>query len=348
MEKFATNDDHVAPMPDSSEVFVSYASADRSRVVEIVRVLEAAGISLWQDQREIAGGENYGPRIVQGIRAAKVLLLMCTDASLRSKNVKQEIQLAWKYGRRYLPLLLDTVSFPEQIEYWLEGCQWIEVLDQPQQRWLPALLRSLRNAEVNVPLTPTVAELASATPLVAPPVASLHSSLDDLFALARYTDQLWPAPAARVERGMTRPTLRDLGAPQEAVDHSYRIGGRVCVLLESDRAGHLILLDKGTSGKIYCLCPSHFAPNAQVSPGRNCFPQANTAYQHFEISGRTGREHLLAIITDDSLGLDWMPSSPRIPARELAPGDIELLLLRLRALDADRWTALSTYFDIST
>ncbi len=56
---------------------------------------------------------------------------MFSAASMRSGNVKQEIQLAWHYRRPYLPLLLDESirgSYPGQIQYWLEGCQWIEVL----------------------------------------------------------------------------------------------------------------------------------------------------------------------------------------------------------------------------
>jgi hypothetical protein len=43
-----------------------------------------------------------------------------------------------------------------------------------------------------------------------------------------------------------------------------------------------------------------------------------------------------------------MPTDPRRePARVLDKNDISELLARLRCLDADRWTALATYFDIS-
>src|SRR5262249_1147335 len=90
--------------PSEPEVFISYDSRDRERVVQIARQLKEAGVTVWRDQEQILGGQNYGPRIVQGIKHCKVLLLMCTDAALRSKNVKQEIQLAWHYDRPYLPL----------------------------------------------------------------------------------------------------------------------------------------------------------------------------------------------------------------------------------------------------
>jgi hypothetical protein len=65
------------------------------------------------------------------------------------------------------------------------------------------------------------------------------------------------------------------------------------------------------------------------------------------VTGKPGREHLLAIITDESLGLDWLPTDPKKePARVLKQVDIDALLARLRNLEGDRWTALSTYFDV--
>ena len=45
-------------------------------------------------------------------------------------------------------------------------------------------------------------------------------------------------------------------------------------------------------------------------------------------------------------GLDWMPANPKVPARVLTSADVEALLARLRDIEADRWTALATYFDV--
>ena len=123
-----------------ADVFVSYASRDVDRVVSIVKQLESAGVTVWRDRERILGGDNYGPEIVEAIERSKVLMLMCSAASMRSRNVKQEIQVAWHYGRPYLPLLLDGTlgrSYPKQVQYWLEGCQWIDVLDRPPPEWLP-------------------------------------------------------------------------------------------------------------------------------------------------------------------------------------------------------------------
>src|SRR5215469_6516819 len=114
----------------------------------MVRSLQLHEVSLWVDERRISGGASWARELVQGIRWCKVLLLMCSNAAMRSRAVAQEIQLAWKYQLKYLPLLLERTSFPEQIEFFLAGHQWIEILDRPVGQWLPEVLVALRNAGV--------------------------------------------------------------------------------------------------------------------------------------------------------------------------------------------------------
>ncbi|MHB8647543.1 MAG: toll/interleukin-1 receptor domain-containing protein, partial [Thermomicrobiales bacterium] len=134
-----------APPPDLTApyVFVSYASADRDRVMPVVAALRRAGVPVWLDQHAIAGGENYALEIADAIAGCAALVLLCSAASLASRNVKQEIALAWKYERPYLPLLLEPVAIPRDIEYWLEAAQWIEVLDTPEAHWLPQIVTAL-------------------------------------------------------------------------------------------------------------------------------------------------------------------------------------------------------------
>lgn len=64
------------------------------------------------------------------------------------------------------------------------------------------------------------------------------------------------------------------------------------------------------------------------------------------MTGEPGREELLAIISQEPLELDWMPVDPKVPARTLSQEDINSLLEQLKNLEGDRWSALSTYFDV--
>ena len=93
-------------------LFLSYASADRARALALANWLEAAGMHVWLDRTAVAGGTSWGREIVEGIKSWAALLNLCTYAVLGSRNVRQEIQLAWRYERWYVPLLLKRVQFP--------------------------------------------------------------------------------------------------------------------------------------------------------------------------------------------------------------------------------------------
>jgi hypothetical protein len=333
------------PVEDSRpgrNLFISYASRDRQRVIEIVAAIESLGVTVWRDGREILGGENYGVDIVRGIQHSQALVLMCSAASMRSRNVKQEIQLAWCYGKPYLPLLLDdsiTQQFPEQVQYWLEGVQWVDVRSRPTDAWLPEVKAGLQSAKVLGGLPHSPPEI--------PPRIGQSDGLESLLRLASYTDQIWPVPADAAKRGAVRGALRGLGAPQPSVQHAFRLGSRVRLMLELDRDAHLTLIDLGPEGICYGLCPSVFASEARLPAGTHVLPQPSSPYESFLITGRPGREQLIAILSQSALDLPWGEWSAERPARELTERDLAALLEQLRALPGDSWTSVATYFEIT-
>lgn len=123
--------------------FISYASADRPRVEPIVASLTQAGINVWMDRHDIRAGANWAAEIVQSIRGCGALLVACSPAAFESRNVRQEIQVAGKYNRPYIPLILEAAKFPDEVEYQLEGWQWVDILDRPSGEWMPGLLSAL-------------------------------------------------------------------------------------------------------------------------------------------------------------------------------------------------------------
>ena len=332
---------------NDAEVFISYASRNHNEVVKVVEILESTGVKVWRDKNEIMGGGNYGLDIVRGIKNSKVLMLMCTDASMRSKNVKQEIQLAWEYDVPYLPILLESINFPEQVTCWLTGCQWIEVIEQPPDKWLTQIIRSLEHSGVNCRLKSPVQDEPET--IIKP--KKLQKGLKGLRSLGGFTDQIWPMPADCAKRdlgvGAMQQIVRGLGASQDDVKHGYSLGSRVSLALESDREGYLMLLDEGPEGITYCLCPSWFAPDTRLKEGRTYLPQAGSRYDSFVITGKPGKEHIMAIIIDEPLGLEWLPTEANTPARVLTPADIDMLLTLLRNLEPNTWTALCTYFEVT-
>jgi TIR domain/Domain of unknown function (DUF4384) len=318
----------------SVRVFLSYSSRDRSRVVELARAFENTGLIIWRDQNEILGGQNYGPKIVDAIRASQVLLLCCSRNSVGSKNVKQEVQLAWSNNVPFLPLLLDGVTDFAQLQYWLQGIQYVDVSKNDEKDWLPRVIRAVENLS---------AGSESAQPALAAAARSASDlGLSALRALARFTDRIWPERYAR----MPGPVTRDLGAVPGSAAYQFRRGEHVVLRLELETAGHAIVLDQGTSGKTYCLCPSRFSPTAQFGAGLVTIPQANARYPYLEVSGPPGYETLLAILADAPPPFDLMPRHERAAALELAQADIAALSAWLHELPPERWQAIATEFEI--
>ncbi|HEX5166938.1 MAG TPA: TIR domain-containing protein [Thermomicrobiales bacterium] len=178
---------------DATRVFVSYASVDRDRVMPIVRALQDIGVDVWIDQNDIAGGTLYAAEIADGIQGCAALVLMCSVASLASHNVRQELALAWKYRRPYLPLLLEPVTIPRELEYWLEGSQWIELLDQPADVWLPKLRQAIERLELGMSTPgatpqPAVERTTSTLFDVPVPLAPLVGRRETIDAVIRLID----------------------------------------------------------------------------------------------------------------------------------------------------------------
>lgn len=129
-------------------VFLSYASGDRERIQPIVERLTEAGVTVWLDRQNIHPGASWAAEIVQAIRGCSALLIAVSAGALDSRNVRQEIAIAWKYNRPYVPLILETTAFPDEIEYQLEGWQWVEILAHPSEMWVPPLLDALARFDV--------------------------------------------------------------------------------------------------------------------------------------------------------------------------------------------------------
>jgi len=324
----------MAPPDDLSRaaVFISYAREDSAKVRDISARLACAGARLWVDRERLAGGSVWAEELVRAIKESTVVMLMCSDAAMRSWAVKQEIQVAGEARKVLLPVLLERTNFPAQLEFFLAGRQWVEVLDLPEPEWLPKLLAAINRVSQS-----TNEEGDSPSGEV--------WTLDRLRTAARLTDQIWPIRAQRLQRGLASSEVRGLGAPQEGVEHGFRIGDRVRLVIESDREGYLLLLDQGPEGILYCLCPSQFVPDQKFRKGLTILPQPSSPYESFVLSGKPGREQLLAIVSDTPLEIHWDRTSAA-PARVLNDKDTSALMQHIGNMGAGRWVALSTYFDI--
>ena len=83
-------------------------------------------------------GSRVAPPTAQrsrgALRGCPAVALMCSAASLASRNVRQEIMLAWRYDRPILPFLLEPTTFPDDVAYWLEERNGLRYWTGPARR----------------------------------------------------------------------------------------------------------------------------------------------------------------------------------------------------------------------
>lgn len=139
-----------APRPQQAyDVFVSYASADKLRVVPIVAALRGIGLNIWLDQDQIDG--FFGAEITKAIGKSKAILFFASPAAFASDNTLTELTLARNKKKAIVPVFLEMVQAPEGFEYFLALPQYVNTVTLPEDRWLPEICKKLEAWGVEIP-----------------------------------------------------------------------------------------------------------------------------------------------------------------------------------------------------
>ncbi|RMH72912.1 MAG: DUF4384 domain-containing protein [Cyanobacteria bacterium J007] len=110
---------------------------------------------------------------------------------------------------------------------------------------------------------------------------------------------------------------------------------------------HLTLLEREPNGTVVCLCPSPFARKSQFSQQQNrvILPQPNSPRQVFTPNEK-GTEQLLAVLTRESPGFDWLEQS-RQGAMQLQASHLqEMFEYVTKTTDTDRARLLYTEYEV--
>jgi len=93
-----------------ADIFISYSSEDRDRVIPIVNGLQKQGWSVWYD-RTIPPGKTFDQVIEEAITAAKCIIVLWSKNSIKSEWVKEEATRG-KRRQTLVPALIDPVEPP--------------------------------------------------------------------------------------------------------------------------------------------------------------------------------------------------------------------------------------------
>lgn len=169
----------------SHQVFISYASEDRSTADALCQAFEAQGIGCWIAPRDITPGHPYAEAILEAINAARVLVLVCSERANSSPHVTREVERAVSKSVGIVTFRIDVAPLAPALEYFLSHSHWLEAIPGPLDDHLPRAVAAVKTllhpgtASGRAPLPGLVAD----NPLHAI-WDSLDPNLQDAFSLA--------------------------------------------------------------------------------------------------------------------------------------------------------------------
>lgn len=93
------------------DVFISYSSKDRPRVQRLVERLREKGVAVWWDDGNLPPGQRWDDEIERGLNESSKVVILWSEASIQSEEVKDEAYLARDLGKA-LPVRIENVRPP--------------------------------------------------------------------------------------------------------------------------------------------------------------------------------------------------------------------------------------------
>lgn len=119
----------VATPLSQQPIFISHASEDKRQVRDIAGELRRRGWTVWIDDAEIPGGEEWSASLLRALESSWIVLLVVSHASMTSKWVRREVAAADRLGRRIIPVVIESVPYPDDLRIRLAGVQQIDATD---------------------------------------------------------------------------------------------------------------------------------------------------------------------------------------------------------------------------
>jgi anti-sigma regulatory factor (Ser/Thr protein kinase) len=126
-------------------VFVSYANEDIAIALSIWNTLERSGIRAWMAPQSITPGTDYGEAIIGAINTCRLLVLVLSDRSNASHQVKFEIERAASKRKPIIPFRIHPLSLSPSLEYFLSSFQWLDAFPVPLEPHLERLVQVVQN-----------------------------------------------------------------------------------------------------------------------------------------------------------------------------------------------------------
>ena len=130
----------------SHDVFISYCSEDKDVADAVCAGLEADKIRCWIAPRDVPPGENWGGSIIHAITESKIMVVIFSSHTNRSRHVVNEIERAVSHEVTIIPFRIEPVTPSENLELFISSCHWLDALTPPLEAKIRELSAAARRA----------------------------------------------------------------------------------------------------------------------------------------------------------------------------------------------------------
>jgi tetratricopeptide (TPR) repeat protein len=135
------------------DVFICYASQDKSVAEAVCDALEVRQIKCWIAPRDVLPGVQWAESIVDAIDSSRAIVLVLSANSNISPQVIREVGRAAGKSIPIIPFRIDDVIPSKSMDYFVSGHQWLDAQTDPLEKHLKRLTDTVQNL-----LTPEKAE----------------------------------------------------------------------------------------------------------------------------------------------------------------------------------------------
>ena len=114
------------------DIFISYSTKDKQTADAICHVLEQNNLKCWIAPRNIASGKNYAQEIMDGLKSAKIVVLVFSKDSQESPFVNNEIDAAFTNNKPIISFKIDETMPENRMEFFLKNKHWLEAYPNPE------------------------------------------------------------------------------------------------------------------------------------------------------------------------------------------------------------------------
>ncbi|MBQ3906370.1 MAG: toll/interleukin-1 receptor domain-containing protein, partial [Lachnospiraceae bacterium] len=156
------------PVKNELDVFISYSTKNKNVADAVVANFEQHGIRCWYAPRDILPGQEWVSAIKEALHKAKVFVLIYTDESNASRQVMNEVALAFNANKTIVPFRLTEGNMNDELEYYLTRVHWLDAVSKPLERNIEAL-RNYVETSLNRPASADPTKVAAAAPAATAP-----------------------------------------------------------------------------------------------------------------------------------------------------------------------------------